>query len=91
MRYTVMFELNSDAGTGLQALLYTCVCVCVCMYVCVCVHTHREGEDQGGACRVAACGVQHSDAWSTPVCSPKQEAACTSDGFHIKQHRVDLV
>lgn len=28
--------------------------------------------------------------WSTPVCSPSRKPACSSDGFHRKQHCMDL-
>lgn len=60
----------------------------------VCASMHQAGEDRDRACRAAACGVRRSRRGSgvgpLPSVPPSRKPACTSEGFHMKQHRVGL-
>lgn len=79
-----VLEENGDAGNGAPVR----VCPCVCVHA-------QEGEDgvgpQGGRPVVDSGLDRGSGARSTPVFPPSRKLACTRDGFHMKQHHVELV
>lgn len=81
-----MFEEIVMQGMALQP---------VCTHVCVCVRAHTwEGKTGVRSAGWPPCSVLQSRRaqvpGSLPSVAPSRKLACTSDEFHMKQHRVDL-
>lgn len=87
MHDTICLRKMVMRGMALQPCVYTHMCVCAR------AHTCKGKTGVGSAGWPPCCALQSRRAQvpgSLPSAAPSRKLACTSDEFHMKQHRVDL-